>query len=68
MMNFRRAVRPVTRPADGCASLTKLFDHTRESPGLPGAEGATAPETLRHKDRVREATLERGWLATPPKV
>jgi hypothetical protein len=68
MMNSRRAVRPVTRPVEECASLKVLFDCTRKSPGLPGAEGATAPETLRHKDRVREATLERGWFATPPKV
>jgi len=25
---------------------------------LAGAEGATAPETLRHPDRAEEATLE----------
>jgi hypothetical protein len=59
-MNYRRAVRPVTLPADLSAMLGPLFDRSRERPGLPGAEGATAPETLRHQDRAREATLERG--------
>jgi hypothetical protein len=30
----------------------------RERPALAGAEGATAPETLRQKDRATMATLE----------
>tara|TARA_Y100001936_G_scaffold198824_1_gene200014 strand:- start:243 stop:407 length:165 start_codon:yes stop_codon:yes gene_type:complete len=30
-----------------------------------GAEGATTPETLRQKDRLKHNTLEREWF--PPK-
>lgn len=32
---------------------------------MPGAEGATAPETLRQKDRIQRQTLERGALEVP---
>jgi len=38
----------------------------RERPGAnkPGAEGATAPETLRQKDRMSENALESSGLLT----
>jgi hypothetical protein len=36
----------------------RSLGHTRERPVKTGAEGATAPETLRQKDRVRSPTLE----------
>ena len=32
----------------------------------PGPEGATAPETLRAKDRERMKTLESAYFRTPP--
>jgi hypothetical protein len=39
-----------------------------ESGGNPAAEGATAPETLRQKDRARKAALESVPLIwAPPK-
>jgi len=34
--------------------------------GPTDAEGATAPETLRHKNRTGYDTLERGAQARPP--
>ena len=40
------------------------FDPARERPGSPGAEGATAPETLRQTDR-RIATLWRAAVSKP---
>jgi hypothetical protein len=39
-------------------SLAKAISRAGESGIVPAAEGATAPETLRQKDRARKAALE----------
>ncbi len=44
--------------APGPLGSGRSLGHTRERPVKTGAEGATAPETLRQKDRVRSPTLE----------
>jgi hypothetical protein len=44
-----------------------LATAARESPDASGAEGATAPETLRPKDRVAYHDIWKETLARPPK-